>query len=176
MREFLQPGIGLANLQPSTRLALGLFLGLTLASFVVMAALGCDRSGLGVHSIAEYYAGPPGGEPKSRGELLELTHFHLFSMPLLLFVQGHLFLMTRWPRRVKLGILYAAFLGCALDLAAPWLAVYVSPDLAVLKVAARALLGPSLLAFAVVPLWEMWTRSSTTRREENESGSPLGVE
>ena len=176
MKEFLYLKNGLRSLQPSTRLAYTLFLVFSLLGYAVMIALAADRSGFSASSAATYYAGGGDAYPKTRGELLEVTHFHLFSMPLLLFVQGHLFLMTRWPRRWKLAILYAAFLGCALDLAAPWLVVYVSPDLAAAKVAARILLGPSLLAFAVVPLWEMWTPGSSSRREDDEPGPRLGVE
>jgi hypothetical protein len=155
-------------LQPSTRLAYSLFLLFSLLGYVVMIALALDRSGFSASSAATYYAGGGDAYAKTRGELLEVTHFHLFSMPLLLFVQGHLFLMTRWPRPVKLTILYAAFLGCAFDLAAPWLVVYVSTDFAFLKVAGRVLLGPSLLAFALVPLWEMWRPGKGERLDSGE--------
>lgn len=176
MKEFLYLKNGLRSLQPSTRLAYTLFLVFSLLGYAVMIALAADRSGFTPSSAGAYYAGGGDAYAKTKGELLEVTHFHLFSMPLMLFVQGHLFLMTRWPRRLKLALLYAAFLGCALDLAAPWLTVYVSPDLAALKIVARVLLGPSLLAFAVVPLWEMWARGGTPRREEHDSAHRLGVE
>lgn len=156
MKEFLYLRNGLRSLQPSTRFVYTLFLVFSLASYVVMIALAAARSGFTPASVADYYAG--GGEryAKTSGELLELTHFHLFSIPLLLFVQGHLFLMTRWPRALKKWIVIAAFTGAALDLAAPWLVVYVSRELWVAKLAARVLLGPSLLAFTIVPLVEMW--------------------
>ena len=176
MKEFLYLKNGLRSLQPSTRLAYTLFLVFSLLGYVVMIALAADRSGFTASSAATYYAGGGDAYAKTKGELLEVTHFHLFSMPLLLFVQGHLFLMTRWPRRVKLALLYAAFLGCALDLAAPWLTAYLSPDFAVAKIVARVLLGPSLLAFAVVPLGEMWAPAGTPRREEGPQDSLPGME
>jgi hypothetical protein len=156
VKEFLFLRSGLSSLQPSTRIAYTLFLIFSLASYAVMVALATQRSGFTPSSIADYYAG--GGEryEKTVGELLEVTHFHLFSMPLMLFVQGHLFLMTRWPRRLKLTLVYAAFLGAACDLAAPWLTLYVARELALVKFAGRALLAPALLAFAFVPLYEMW--------------------
>ncbi|MFN0007413.1 MAG: hypothetical protein ACKVXR_05850 [Planctomycetota bacterium] len=175
MKEFLYLRNGLRSLQPSTRIAYTLFLVFSLLGYGVMVALAADRSGFTTASAAEYYAGGGDAYPKTKGELLELTHFHLFSMPLLLFVQGHLFLMIRWPRRLKLAVLYAAFLGCALDLAAPWLTLYISSDLAVLKNVARALLGPSLLAFAILPLWEMWSPARKAGGEGNDSDPRLGV-
>ncbi len=160
MKEFLYLRDGLRSLQPSTRLAYSLFLGFSLASYGIMLALGLTRSGVTPGSIADYYAGDGIDRyPKSMGELLELTHFHLFAMPLILFVMGHLFLMTCWPRKWKLAIVYSAFAGAALDLAAPWLVIYVTRDAALLKDLARVLLAPALVAFALVPLWEMWLRS-----------------
>jgi hypothetical protein len=159
MKEFLTLKNGLSSLQPSTRLAYSLFLVFSLASYAVMILLAAERSGFSAASAAEYWAGNAGegaAYAKTKGELLEVTHFHLFAMPLMLFVQGHLFLMTRWPRAPKLALVYAAFLGAACDLAAPWLVVYVSRDLAFVKVAGRCLLGPALICFALVPLWEMW--------------------
>lgn len=157
MKEFLYLKNGLRSLQPSTRLAYTLFLVFSLASYAVMVALAAERSGFSASSAASYYAGDGERYAKTTGELLEVTHFHLFSMPMMLFVQGHLFMMTRWPRRVKVALLFAAFAGAALDLSAPWLVVFVSRDLAFLKVAGRCLLGPALITFAVVPLVEMWT-------------------
>jgi hypothetical protein len=156
MKEFLYLKNGLRSLQPSTRFAYTMFLVFSLASYAVMIVMASDRSGFSAHSAADYYAGAGDQYAKTRGEMLEVTHFHLFAMPLMLFVQGHLFLMTRWPRRWKLALVWAAFLGAALDIAAPWLIVYVSRDLAFAKVLARVLLGPALVAFACVPLWEMW--------------------
>lgn len=156
MKEFLYLKNGLRSLQPSTRFAYTLFLVFSLASYVVMVVMAADRSGFSAHSAADYYAGAGDQYAKTRGEMLEVTHFHLFAMPLMLFVQGHLFLMTRWPRKWKLALVWAAFLGAALDIAAPWLIVYVSRDLAFAKVISRFLLGPALVAFACGPLWEMW--------------------
>ena len=157
MREFLQPADrGLRTLQPSTRFALGLLLVFALASYVVMLALGLSRSGLTPASIAAYYAGPVPGEGKTTGELLELTHFHLFAMPLFLFVLGHLFLMCRWPApRVRRWIVLAAFAGAACDLAAPWLVIQLSPLCAWVKIGGRVLLVPALLVLTLVPLFEI---------------------
>lgn len=157
MREFLQPADrGLDRLRPETRFALGLFLCFGLAGYVVMAALGLSRSGLAPHSIAKYYAGALPGEGKSVGELLELTHFHLFAMPLYLFVLGHVFLMCRWPgARLRRWIVLLSFVGASCDLAAPWLVIELSPACAWVKVTGRLLLAPGLLAMTLLPLFEI---------------------
>lgn len=157
MREFAQPGgRGLAQLQPSTRLLFGLVLVFTLASYVVMLCLGLSRSGWTPASIVQYYAGAHPDEGKSSGELLEITHFHLFSIPMLLFVLGHVFLMCRWPRAgVRLALVLCGFAGAACDLAAPWLVIHVGPWCAWVKLGGRLLLAPALLAMTLIPLWEI---------------------
>lgn len=156
MRAFLDPRATLATLPEGLKLAYSAFLAFSLAGYGVMVALALEKNGFSATAIADAYAG--GGEhyARTRGELLELTHFHLFAMPLFVFVEGHVFFLTRWPRRVKLAFFAAACLGIALDLAAPWLVIGVSRDLAWVKLAARALFAPAFLAFAFVPLYEMW--------------------
>jgi hypothetical protein len=177
MKEFLYLKNGLRSLQWSTRFVYTLFLLFSLASYGVMVVLASQRSGFSPASVSTYYAGDPAQQyPKTVGELLEVTHFHLFSMPLLLFVQGHLFLMTQWPRRWKIALVVAAFVGAALDLAAPWLVIYVSRDLAFVKLLARLLLGPALLAFAFVPLREMWWPDKSVDAPPPRRGASLGEE
>jgi len=176
VKEFLYLKGGLKSLQWSTRFVYSLFLVFSLASYVVMIALAGQRSGFSTASVADYYAGGGDRYAKTAGELLEVTHFHLFSMPMLLFVQGHLFMMTRWPRRLKIALVVAAFAGAALDLAAPWMVLYLSRDWAVLKMLARMLLGPALAAFAIVPLHEMWRRDANEPRRTTPNSSKLGEE
>src|SRR5262245_54736409 len=158
MKELIRLRQGLGDLQWGTRFAYTLFLLFCGAAYAVMTALALQRSGLSPSGIAAYYAGDEAAQRygKTTGELLEVTHFHLFAMPLLLFVQGHLFLLTRWPLRLKVALVTAGALGIALDLAAPWLIVYVSHGCALLKDVARVLMAAAFTAFAVVPLWEMW--------------------
>lgn len=159
MKEFADRRADLAHLSPGTRLAYSLFLVFSLSSYVVMALLAVERSGLSPASISRHYLGGGDAYGKTPGELLELTHFHLFSMPMFLFVQGHVFLMSRWPQRWKRALVCAAFAGAALDLASPWLVLGLGPGWAWSKIAARVLLGPTLVLFAVVPLREMWSRA-----------------
>lgn len=158
MKELLVLSGGLSHLRFNTRFIYSVFLLFCTVGYVVMAALAMARSGLSVDSIATYYRGDESEMiyGKTYGELLETTHFHLFAMPMLLFVQGHLFLLTRWPTGLKVTLVLAATLGIALDLAAPWLIVYGSADWAWTKTMARILMGAGFAAFALVPLYEMW--------------------
>jgi hypothetical protein len=157
VREFVQPpGRGLEILQPSTRFALALLLVFALAGYAVMVVIGVSRTGLGPDSIATYYAGAAAGEGKTTGELLEITHFHLFAMPLFAFVLGHVFLMCRAPALgLRRAIVICAFAGAACDLAAPWLVIHLAPACAWVKIAGRLSFGPALLAMTLVPLYEL---------------------
>ena len=173
MKELIRLRNGLGDLQPGTRFAYTLFLGFCGAAYVVMTVIAVQRSGLSPNGIAAYYAGDEATQRygKTAGEMLEVTHFHLFAMPLLLFVQGHLFLLTRWPMRPKVALVLAGALGIALDLAAPWLIVYVSHGLAALKDVARVLMAVAFTAFAAVPLWEMWGPSRRGRAADEAGAS-----
>jgi hypothetical protein len=90
-------------------------------------------------------------------KLLEVTHFHLFSMPLYLLVVGHLFLLSGRSAKAKTGIVGAAVALTALHLCAPWLVLLGGRALAWLYPISGA---GMLLGFAVlmgVPVWEMWS-------------------
>ncbi len=177
MKELLFARYGLGHLQWTTRFIFTLFLGFCLVSYGVMIWMGLERSGYSHAAIADYYAGneaqDEAGEieieavvyAKPQERLVELTHFHLFRMPVLLFIQGHLFLLTRLPRKLKVGIVIAAFLGASCDLAAPWLITLCGRDWAWVKSVGRALLGPALLAFFFVPVWELWFAPKGTPKQ-----------
>jgi len=160
MREVINLRGGLTTLRWSTRFIYTVFLAFCAVSYGVMVALALHRSGVALDGIATYYRGDEAQMiyGKTRGEMLEVTHFHMFAMPLMLFVQGHLFLLTTWPRRVKVAFVVAGAVGIALDLAAPWLIVYVTPTAAILENIGRICMGAAFTAFAVVPLYEMWLR------------------
>ncbi|MCA9770933.1 MAG: hypothetical protein KC466_00905 [Myxococcales bacterium] len=132
----------------------------TLAAYVVIGALIAGRTGVADPVYVDYYRGNEaiGVYGKTYAELLETTHFHLFSYPLFLLLQGHIFLLTSWNARLKAALVIAAFVGAALYLAAPWLVLFAGPGFAWVKSAGRALLGIPLILFAVVPIYEMWFR------------------
>ncbi len=153
---------GIWGLRWEAKVIYTVFLAFSLLGYGVMGVMMATRTGFTPDSIAAYYAGneAAGIYAKTVGELLEVTHYHLFAIPLFLFVLGHVFLLCAGPsHRVKILALVAAFLGAALHIVAPWLIVYVTPILSPLVLVARVLLGGSLLLFIVAPLREMWTKS-----------------
>lgn len=94
----------------------------------------------------------------SRRRLVETTHAHLFTMPILLLVAGHLFLLARASAAAKLAVVIVASAATTLHLAAPWLVVWTHGQ--ALAVATYALSGGLLLLVTalmlLVPVWQMW--------------------
>lgn len=103
----------------------------------------------------------PGGTlhvPRSLGTLLELAHFHLVAMPIILFVVAHFFSMTRAGRQQRADVLcYGSFLFAALDITMPFAIRYVSGGFGWVKLLAFAGLLGSLLVMT------LWTLAATLR-------------
>jgi len=94
--------------------------------------------------------------PISAQRLLEVTHFHLFSMPLYLLVVGHLFFLTGVSARAKRGWISASVAATAIHLLAPWCVHFAGRALAwVYPISGTALLA-SFAVLMGVPLYEMW--------------------
>lgn len=155
----------LSSLQWETKFIYTIFLIFCLISYIIIGTIIATRSGFSSEQAITYYTGNEENDVygKTFGELIDLTHFHLFSIPLFIFVQGHIFLLSSWQRKIKIIIIVASFFGAALYIAAPWLIVYVSRSLVFLILLSRVLLGLTLLIFLCVPLKEMWFKGRKSR-------------
>src|SRR5437868_13369359 len=111
------------------RLLYTLFLLLMLAGFAFSFCWAHSMTGLSPDGIADHYRGNDAtfGEPMSFRELAEITHFHLFTMPVVFMILVHVLYLTMAGDRLKLFTTWASFGGVMLDLVSPWLISYVSP-------------------------------------------------
>ena len=107
-----------------------------------------------------------GNDPMPLRKLLEVTHFHLFTMPLYLMILAHLFMLSRWQQRVKAAWIVAGTLSVLLHMAAPWLARAGAAGGTAFYASSGALLFLSFGVMCVVPLYEMW--SAPAARETRE--------
>lgn len=89
-------------------------------------------------------------------ELAEITHFHLFTMPVVFMILIHVMYLTSVSPTLKAIVTWAGFGGVLLDLASPWLISYVSPTFVLLMLTGDTLMTISFLVMMVVPLYEMW--------------------
>jgi hypothetical protein len=140
------------------RLVYTLFLFLMLVAFSFSIFWAHSMTSLSPNSIAAHYRGSDTtfGEPMSFRELAEITHFHLFTMPVIFMILVHVLYLTMASDRVKVLTTYAAFGGVGLDLISPWLISYVSPVFALTMLAGDLLMTASFLVMLAIPLHEMW--------------------
>jgi len=89
-------------------------------------------------------------------KLLEVTHFHLFTMPVVLLIVGHLFLATGLSERWKLTWIIAGSVSVALHLATPWLVRYLGGGVAFLHALTGLGLTVSMSVLTLYPVLAMW--------------------
>ncbi len=198
MRDFTRPSGRLRALSFSARLVYSVFVVFTVVGLGLTGWLASELVGADASKTRSYYAGergeptvdvaPTAGgpalelpddesasrpEPMPRRKLLEVTHFHLFSMPVYLLILSHIFMLSRLGERQKAAWIGLGSLATAAHIAAPWLAASGSPGSTAMHATSGAALGASYLVMSVVPLWEMWwplsspTASSPAKNDLN---------
>ena len=130
--------------------------------WVTNGALYFNKMGLTPSSVVDYYLGNEETfkQPRTYQGLLEVSHFHLFAMGMLLLVLTHLMLFVPVGSGTKLVLIVLPFVAALLDEGAGWLVRFVHPVFAWLKIAGFLLLQGSLLALMVISLWAIFVGSS----------------
>jgi hypothetical protein len=102
-------------------------------------------------SVIAYYLGSEEQftAPRSYQGMLEVSHFHLFSMGMLIVTLTHLMLMTDFSMPLKIWISGLTYISALADEAAGWLVRFAHPLFAYFKIAAFLMLELSLLALLV---------------------------
>jgi len=103
-------------------------------------------------SVIAYYLGSEEQfiPPRSYQGMLEVSHFHLFSMGMLIVTLTHLMLMTDFSIRLKIWLSGLTYISALADEAGGWLVRFVNPMFAYFKIAAFLLLELSLAALLIV--------------------------
>jgi hypothetical protein len=119
--------------------------------------------------VVDYYLGNEAlfTSPRSYQGLLEVTHFHLFAMGMLLLVLTHLMLFVPISNRLKAWLIVLPFFSAILDEGSGWLVRFGHPAFASLKIAGFLLLQGSLATLIVVSLWAVFSGS---QRNYNGAG------
>jgi hypothetical protein len=188
MKDFVRASGRLRNLPLPARVTYSVFLVFTLLALGFSAWLGAEMVGANGSGVDAYYAGvapppmaaappaadgggpaldipsdvlparPPDADPMPLRKLLEVTHFHLFSMPVYLMILAHLFMLSRWGVSAKVTWIALATLSVVLHLAAPWVARSHAPGARLFYALSGGLLMMTFVVLALVPLHEMWGR------------------
>lgn len=90
-------------------------------------------------------------------KLLEVTHFHLFTVPVFLLIIAHLFMLTGLSASAKMAWIAGGWLSALLHLAAPWLLRYGGSGFAWTYPVSGCALGVTSTVLTVYPTWAMWT-------------------
>ncbi len=185
MRQFARP-FPITRLSLEARVLYTGFLGFLLAGFVSSAWLYRDSfGGLGAQGAVDYYRGGSAPVPeaapadtaggpalelpdeaaapaaplrveKPARQVMETFHFHLFTVPVVLLIVGHLFMLTGLSLRLKVAVIAEASLATFLHLLAPLLVRFSGPQwgwLLPVSVVGAAL---GWLPLLVWPRGEMW--------------------
>jgi hypothetical protein len=88
--------------------------------------------------------------------LLDITHSHIFEIPLVMFVLAHFLMRSRVPEWFKLLNYVGSFGGVVVFLSAPWMVRYVSVRTAPLLYVGAITMGLTALLMTGVPIWDMW--------------------
>lgn len=128
-----------------------------------------SKMGLGTASVVAYYLGNEEQflAPRSYQGMLEISHFHLFAMGMLLLVLTHLILFIPVSGRVKAWLIALPFGSALLDEGAGWAVRFVDPGFAWLKIAGFLSLQASLAALVGLALWAVFFGTSENYRGEN---------
>ena len=126
--------------------------------WVTNALLYFEKMGLDYASVVSYYLGDPERftSPRSYAGLLEISHFHLFAMGMLLLVLTHLVLFAPLRNATKAWLVVLPFAGALLDEASGWAIRFIDPVFAYAKIAGFLTLQGSLAALVGISLWSVF--------------------
>ena len=131
------------------------------------ALLYFQKMDLSYVSVTEYYLGSEERflQPRSYQGMLEVTHFHLFAMGLLLLTLTHLMLFVPISPNLKAWLIIIPFFSALIDEGGGWLVRFVHPGFAYLKIAGFLALEISLAVLVVISLWSIFRGSQEHYRQ-----------
>jgi hypothetical protein len=89
-------------------------------------------------------------------KLLEVTHFHLFTVPVFILIIAHLFMLTGLSSTAKTTWIVLGWSASLAHLGAPWLIRYASAAWTPLYPVSGGLMALSLAVMTLYPIVMMW--------------------
>jgi hypothetical protein len=149
------------------KLVLAWFLAYVALFWVTNGLLYFAKMGLTPASVVAYYLGDEAQflQPRSYQGMLEIAHFHLFAMGILVLTMTHLLLFVPISTRWKAWIVSLSFAAALSDEAAGWLVRFVAPAFAYLKIAAFLTLQATLAFMLIAVAWALTTAQRNAYRD-----------
>lgn len=192
MRQFASSGFRIWNLSREAKLVYTGFALFSLLAIVVSMLFYEDLVGPRTAGVAGYYAGvkaaaaapaaAAGGGPQielpaeataeritvavTYRKLLEVTHFHLFTVPVFLLILAHLFMLTGLSSTAKSAWIAAGWLSALLHLGAPWLIRFGGAGWSWLYPLSGAAMGLALAVMTVYPIVVMWAHAPSRAKAD----------
>lgn len=137
---------------PLLKVIILLFLGYIALLWITNGLMYFHKMGLTPSSVTAYYLGSEEDftQPISYQSLLEVTHFHLFSMGVLVLILTHLALFAPLSTRLKTWLIGLTFLTALANEAGGWLVRFAHPLFAYFKIGSFLLLETLLAALLVL--------------------------
>ncbi|MBD3647103.1 MAG: hypothetical protein HUJ31_06520, partial [Pseudomonadales bacterium] len=131
-----------------------LFLGYVVLLWLTNGLLFFRDMGLSYDAVVSYYLGDPERytSPRSFSGMLEVAHFHVFSMGILVLTLVHLMLFANISQRAKVFWMWTPFFFAIANEGAGWLVRFVDPAFAWLKIATFLGLELSLAGLVIITL------------------------
>lgn len=104
---------------------------------------------------------------KSYRQMLEVTHFHAYIMPVVYLAFIHLYFLSTRSEREKTIMAVVTFGSLLLEMLTPWLVRYAFPGLSGLFWVSGLGISAGTVWMSVVCIWEMWGKGP---------GSPLDID
>lgn len=148
------------------RLVLGCFLVFVVLLWLTNALLFFARMSLTPASVVAFYRGSEAAftQPRSYAVLLEISHFHLFAMGILVMTMTHLVLFVPVRVALKAWLIILTFGSALLDEASSWLVRFAHPGFAYLKIASFLSLQLTLGATIALVAWAVWVTPPSAYR------------
>jgi hypothetical protein len=120
-------------------------------------------------SVVDHYLGNEEEfrAPRTYRGMVELAHFHLFAMGMLMMVLTHLALFVPLRPHWKIALIVVPFFSALASEGAGWLVRWGGAGFAWTKIAGILLLQGSLAALVAIALWSVFAG----RQSENYSGA-----
>ena len=150
------------------RLIVFFFLAYVAVFWLTNALLYFNKMGLTYQSVVDYYRGSEEQflQPRSYQGLLEISHFHLFSMGILMLTLTHLLLFVSLRPKWKALWITLSFGSAFADEAASWLIRFVHPGFAFLKIASFLTLQTTLLVVMGCTVYALIEKSPSAYTED----------
>ena len=152
------PTFSYRTIPTSFKLAVTAFLLLALVGLGVAGLQIYMRAGLTPQSTLAHFKGDEATMqlPMSFALMVEITHAHAFTQPMLALILSAAFLASSARERLKRAVVVVLFTGMAMDLGVPWVVRYGPSWTVHLLLLTGALIITGVLISVAVPLYEMW--------------------